>query len=64
MIDWQAITLKKALDAETGDNFYAQYMLGQFYFYGWVVDKDENLGMKWMTKSAKSGLAIAEYNPG
>jgi TPR repeat protein len=48
LLEWQ----KKRAEAGS-DN--AQYELGVRYLTGNGVDKDEKVGMEWLTKAAKSG---------
>lgn len=46
------------LKAEQGDAA-AQYSLGNCYFYGFGVDKDQREAVKWLRKSAEQGYALA-----
>jgi hypothetical protein len=43
----------------TDSNPYMQYLLARCYLEGKGTDKDETLGMEWMTKAAKSGSGDA-----
>ena len=45
--------------ANQGDP-YAQCWLGEWYLYGIGVDKDKELGMSWLLKSAQSGNAYCQ----
>jgi TPR repeat protein len=46
--------------ADDGD-VYAQDGLGVLYFQGYGVLKDVSKGLKWVTKAAEQGHAVAQY---
>ncbi len=49
--------------AEQG-NATAQYRLGQFYFLGRGVPKDEKEAVKWLQRAAEQGVPEAQLNLG
>ena len=49
--------------AEQGDAV-AQLILGDCYWYGYVVKEDESKGVEWYRKSAEQGNAKAQYKLG
>ena len=49
--------------AEQG-NVIAQYYLGEMYYYGRGVSRDDAKAMEWYRKSAEQGNADAQYNLG
>src|SRR5437016_7301337 len=39
----------------------AQYILGLLYFYGYVVEENEEKALEWFKKSAEQGHRVAQY---
>ena len=54
---------KLVLQAQGGDAE-AQYSLGNCYFYGFGVAKDQREAVKWLRKSAEQGYAPAQNDLG
>lgn len=50
--------------AANQDNEYAQYSLGNMYFYGTSVEKDQKEALKWYKKSSDKGQPYASYAVG
>jgi len=49
--------------AERGDA-YAQYMLGYYYRYGMMIDRDDSKAVEWLTKAAEQGNTYAQKELG